>query len=76
MHMIFSMYKATHNIRIPTQITKYLSCGLFLMMPGLLLGERFAKGEPDAAERGRELGWGPPGEFTEEEDEETTVAVR
>lgn len=44
------------------------------MMPGLLLGERADRGEP-GTERGRELGWGAPGEFTEDE-EEMTVAVR
>ena len=58
----------------------HLSCGLFLKMPGLLLGETLANGDPDT-ERGRELGCGPTGEFTEgeeeaEEEEEMMVAVR
>jgi heme A synthase len=51
-----------------------LSWGLFLMMLGILLGDIVARVEADT-ERGRELGWGPPGEFTED-DEEITVAVK
>ena len=53
----------------------YLSCGLFLMMLGILLGDIVAREEPDTG-RGRELGWGPPGELVEEEEVEITVAVR
>ena len=46
------------------------------MMPGLLLGERLVMGDP-VAERGREFGWGEaPGELTDDEVEEMTVAVR
>ena len=62
----------------------YLSWGLFLIIPGRLLGDSLFIGEPDTPPlRGREFGCGwAPGELTtdeaeeEEEEEEITVAVR